>query len=153
MLDFSRFKFISFDCYGTLIDWETGILSVLRPLIARHGANLSEAELLQLYGELEAEAESGEYLSYREVLRHVLRRFAHRLGFEASPVEQDSLPDSIATWKPFPDTVDALRKLHSQFRLAILSNIDDDLFAHSASQLGTAFDQVTTASQATACKP
>jgi 2-haloacid dehalogenase len=153
MLDFSRFKFISFDCYGTLIDWESGILSALRPLLEKHGAKLSDAELLQLYGDLEAQAESGEYHSYRDVLREVVRGFAQRLGFEVSVAEVDSLPDSIATWKPFPDTANALNKLHSRFQLAIISNIDDDLFAASARQLGVDFDEVITAAQASAYKP
>jgi 2-haloacid dehalogenase len=153
MLDFSRFKFISFDCYGTLIDWESGILSALRPLLQQHGAELSDAELLELYGELEAASESGEYRSYRDVLREVVRGFGQRLGFAASAGEQDSLPDSIATWKPFPETVNALRKLHSRFKLAIISNIDDDLFAASARQLGIDFDEIITAAQASAYKP
>jgi len=153
MLDFSRFKFISFDCYGTLIDWETGILSALRPLLEKHGAKLADAELLQLYGDLEAQAEAGAYRSYREVLREVVCGLGQRLGFAASAAEQDSLPDSIAQWKPFPDTVDALRKLHSRFQLAIISNVDDDLFAASARQLGIEFDQVITAAQAGAYKP
>jgi 2-haloacid dehalogenase len=153
MLDFSRFKFISFDCYGTLIDWETGILSALRPLLEKHRSQLADAELLQLYGEFEAQAEAGEYRSYREVLREVVRGVGQQLGFAASAAEQDSLPDSIATWKPFPDTVNALKKLHSRFQIAIVSNIDDDLFAASARLLGIDFDQVITASQAGAYKP
>ncbi len=153
MLDFSRFKFISFDCYGTLIDWETGILSALHPILENHGLSLADSDLLQLYGEVEAQAEGGEYRSYRDVLREAGRGIGERQGFEASAAEQDSLPDSIATWKPFPDTVNALRKLHSRFQLAIISNIDDDLFAASARQLGIEFDEVITASQARAYKP
>jgi 2-haloacid dehalogenase len=153
MHDFSRFKFITFDCYGTLIDWETGILSALRPLLKNHGVDLADSELLQLYGELEAQAEAGEYRSYRDVLRDVVRRMGAQVGFEASAAEQDSLPDSIATWKPFPDTVNALKKLHSRFQLGIISNIDDDLFAMTVPQLGIDFDQVITASQAGAYKP
>lgn len=153
MLDFSRFKFITFDCYGTLIDWETGIVFALRPLLEKHGAKLSDSQLLQLYGELEANAEAGEYRSYRDVLREVVRGFGQRLGFEVSAAEVDSLPDSITTWKPFPDTANALNKLHSRFQLAILSNIDDDLFSASARQLGIDFDEVITAAQASAYKP
>jgi len=153
MLDFSRFKFITFDCYGTLIDWETGILSALRPLLVKHGGEINDPELLQLYGELEAQAESGEYRSYRDVLREVVRGFGQRLGFAASDAEQDFLPDSVAAWKPFPDTVNALKKLHSRFQLAIISNIDDDLFATSARQLGIELDQIITAAQAAAYKP
>src|SRR6478672_10958711 len=129
MLDFSRFKFITFDCYGTLIDWETGIISALRPLLEKRGVELGDPELLTLYGDLEAQAESGEYRSYRDVLRDVVRRMGTWAGFEANAAEHDSLPDSIATWKPFPDTVSALKKLHSRFQLGIISNIDNGLFA------------------------
>ena len=153
MLDFARFKFISFDCYGTLIDWETGLLKALSPILHKHSVQISDAELLQLYGDFEAEAESGAYRSYRDVLRDVVRRLAQRLGFESSVAEQDSLPDSIASWEPFPDTVRALKELRSRYKLAILSNIDDDLFAATAPLLGINFDQVITASQASAYKP
>jgi 2-haloacid dehalogenase len=153
MLDFSRFKFITFDCYGTLIDWESGILSSLRPFLATHGVNADDAEILRLYGELEAEAEAGEYKSYREVLREVVRRVGAHFGFEPNLTEQDSLPDSLASWQPFPDTVGALRKLCSKFRLAIISNIDDDLFAASSRHLATDFSRVITAAQARAYKP
>ena len=153
MLDFSRFQFISFDCYGTLIDWETGILSALRPVLQKHSIDLSNADLLQIYGELEAEAEAGEYKPYRNVLREVAAGLAKRLGFEATPAEQNTLVDSLSSWLPFPDTVSALRDLSSKFKLAIISNIDDDLFAASARRLATNFDHVITAFQARAYKP
>lgn len=153
MLDFSRFRSISFDCYGTLIDWETGILSVLRPLVQQHSIDLPDDDLLQIYGELEAAAEAGDYKPYRDVLREVAAGIAQRLGFVATPTEQNSLPDSISLWRPFPDTVNALRDLSSKFKLAIISNIDDDLFAASARQLETNFDHVITAFQARAYKP
>ena len=109
-LDFSRFKIITFDCYGTLIDWENGILSAIRPILAAHSAQLSDPEVLRLYGELEAEAESGAYLSYREVLKTVVSGFGERLGFQASEAQRQSLPDSLRNWKPFPDTSQALRR-------------------------------------------
>lgn len=153
MLDFSRFRFISFDCYGTLIDWETGILSALRPICEKHSIELSDADLLQLYGELEAEAQAGEYKPYREILGKVVEGIGNRCGFEARSAERDSLPDSLASWRPFPDTVDSLRELHSKFKLAIISNIDDDLFAVSARQLKINFDHVITAFQTRAYKP
>lgn len=153
MLDFSRFRFISFDCYGTLIDWETGILSALQPLLRKHSVDISEADLLQIYGDLEAEAETGEYKPYREVLRQVVAGVGKRFGFQVTSAENDSLPDSVASWRPFPDTVEALRTLHSRLKLAIISNIDDDLFAASARQLETNFDHVITAFQARAYKP
>jgi len=151
--DFSRFRIITFDCYGTLIDWEAGILGAVRPILSAHGAHLGDAEILRLYGEIEADEESGEYRTYRETLRAVVRGFGTRLGFVPSNQEQQSLPDSLPNWKPFPDTVAALRRLKSKFNLGILSNVDDELFSATARQLGINFDQVVTASQARAYKP
>lgn len=151
--DFSRFRIITFDCYGTLIDWESGILGALRPVLSAHDADLSDSEILRLYGEIEAEEESGEYREYKEILRAVVRGFGTRMGFTASREEQQSLPDSVADWSPFPDTVAALRQLKSKFKIAILSNIDDDLFAKTAPKLGIEFDHIITAAQARAYKP
>jgi len=151
--DFSSIRIITFDCYGTLIDWESGILSAVRPILLSHGAEPSDADILGLYGELEAETEAGEFRSYREVLRNVVLGFGERLGFQAAVAEQNSLPDSLANWRPFPDTVAALRQLHARFQLGIISNVDDDLFAATAPQLQTEFDFVTTAGQARAYKP
>ena len=152
-LDFTRFRVITFDCYGTLVDWETGILNSLRPILSAHGATLDDAEILRLYGELEARAEGSEYRPYREVLGDVVRGFGERLGFSATAGEQQSLPDSLATWKPFPDTIASLRRLKSKFKLAIISNVDDDLFSATALQLEIVFEYVTTAGQARAYKP
>ena len=152
-LDFSRFSIITFDCYGTLIDWESGILGAIRPILSAHGAHLSDAEILRMYGEIEADEESGQYQPYREILQAVVRGFGTRLGFVPSEKDQHSLPDSLANWKPFPDTVDALRQLKQKFKLGILSNIDDDLFSATAPQLEIEFDDVVTASQARAYKP
>ena len=153
MSNFPRFRIITFDCYGTLINWEPGILRSLRPILTAHGAHLSDAEILRLYGELESEAEAGEYRSYREVLREVVRQFGERLGFRTTPTEQDSLPESMQKWKPFPDTLVALACLKSKLQVGIISNVDDDLFAATARKLKTDFDVVVTAAQARAYKP
>jgi len=152
-LDFSRFRVITFDCYGTLVDWETGILNALCPILSAHGATLDNAEILRLYGDLEAHAEGSEYRPYRGVLENVVGGFGDRLGFSATTREQQSLPDSLATWKPFPDTVASLRRLKAKFKLGIISNVDDDLFSATASQLEIDFDYVTTAGQTRAYKP
>jgi 2-haloacid dehalogenase len=152
-LDFSRFRCVTFDCYGTLIDWETGIFRAIRPILRSHGAELSDTEILRLYSELEAEAESSHYQPYREILREVVRGFGIRLGFDTTDEEQKSLPDSLVNWKPFPDTAAALRQLKARFKLGIISNVDDDLFSASARQLEVDFDFVTTAGQAHAYKP
>jgi len=152
-MDFSRFTTISFDCYGTLIDWESGILPVLRAVLANHGQSLPDAAILELYGEFEAEAESGPYRSYREVLESVVRAFAERFHFQASSSEIHSLHESVHAWLPFPDTVPALRELQRRYKLAVISNIDDDLFAKTRKHLGVEFDGVITAEQARSYKP
>jgi 2-haloacid dehalogenase len=153
MLDFRRFRVLTFDCYGTLIDWESGILDALRPLLAAHKKSLGDDKLLELYAELEAEAEAGEYQPYRKILESVARGVGRRLGFEASEQEARSLPGSLRRWRPFPDTVAALRKLKTRYKLAIVSNTDDDLFADTARLLEVPFDWVITAQQAGSYKP
>src|SRR4029077_8624648 len=124
-MDFSRFTTISFDCYGTLIDWESGILPALRAVLGSHGQSqgLTDAAILELYGEFEAEAESGPYQSYRDVLQSVGRAFADRLQFDASSSEIRSSHESVRAWPPFPDTVAALRQLQKRYKLVVISNI------------------------------
>jgi 2-haloacid dehalogenase len=153
MLDLTRFKVLTFDCYGTMIDWETGIFSALRPILAAHNAEIADSALLELYSELELTAEQGEFVRYRDVLQSVVRGVGERLGFVPTEAEVRSLPESLAKWQPFPDTVEALRKLKSRYQLAVMSNVDDDLFAATAPKLGVAFDQVITAQQAGCYKP
>lgn len=153
MLDFTRFRFVTFDCYGTLIDWESGILSALRPILTRHGKTIADEQLLETYGDLEVDAETGNFRPYREVLRMVVRGFGVRLGFEPSQAEQNSLPDSIAKWNPWPDTVEALRSLAQSYKLVVLSNIDDDLFGITRPKLQAGFADVITAQQAGCYKP
>jgi len=153
MLDFTNFRLLTFDCYGTLIDWEAGIFSALRPILDAHGKNIPDPALLELYGELEAEAEAGEYSTYRNVLERVMCGIGRRLGFDSSEAEARALPESIANWQPFPDTVGSLQRLKQRYKLAVLSNIDDDLFALTASKLPVSFDYVVTAQQARCYKP
>ncbi len=153
MLDFAQFEWLSFDCYGTLIDWESGVLGYLRPLLREKGCAIGDAEILSMYSEFEPREQAGEYRSYREVLNSVLRGFARELRFEVTEAEATGLADSIRNWEPFADTVPALRRLHSRYKLAILSNIDDDLFAYSARKLQVPFDCVVTAQQAGSYKP
>jgi 2-haloacid dehalogenase len=153
MLDFTRFRVLTFDCYGTLIDWESGIFAALRPILAAHKRTLSDSALLKLYSELEATAEGREFRPYREILQSVVYGFGKRLEFTPAPAQLTSLPDSLANWQPFPDTVAALRKLKSRYQLAIISNVDDDLFANTTPKLEVKFDHVITAQQARAYKP
>jgi 2-haloacid dehalogenase len=153
MLDFSQFEVLTFDCYGTLINWEEGILRCLHRILKVHAKDTDDATILRLYGDLEARAEQGEYRRYRKVLQSVVRQFGEQLGFDPTDAEARSLPESLQEWQPWPDTVAALRELNSRYRLAIVSNVDDDLFAATQPKLGVEFDQIITAQQAEAYKP
>ena len=153
MLPFEQFTVLTFDCYGTLINWEEGILSALRPLLMAHNCSLSDDDLLERFARLETAAETGAYRPYREVLRDVVTGFASECHFTPTALERDCLAASLAHWPPFADSVAALRALKTRYKLAILSNIDDDLFAHSARQLQVAFDCVITAQQVQSYKP
>jgi len=153
MLRFDRFSALSFDCYGTLIDWETGLLEALRPLLRRHGVVCEDDRLLGLYAASEKEVEAGPYRKYRDVLREVTQRLGAALAFRPSSEELEVLEQSLPCWPPFPDTVEALRALSERYRLAIASNTDDDLFAATRARLDVEFDLVTTAEQVRSYKP
>jgi 2-haloacid dehalogenase len=151
-LNLDLFQALTFDCYGTLVDWETGLLNVIRPILAAHGHELNDAQILKIYGELEPR-EQNPYRRYRDVLANIVRGFGRRLDFAVSDREAEQLPDSLRNWLPFPDTVPALRELKRKFKLAIISNTDDDLFAATARHFDIEFDEVITAEQARAYKP
>ncbi len=138
MIDLSRFEVLTFDCYGTLIDWEKGILGAVKPVLARHGVGASDDAILETYAALEAKYEEGDYLPYRMVLRLVMTEMSLRFKFDADPGELDCLARSIGDWAPFPDTVDALRRLAKKYRLGVISNVDDALFAATAKGLRVA---------------
>jgi 2-haloacid dehalogenase len=144
-VDFARVQALTFDCYGTLIDWETGITKALAPIAGN--------DVLEPYAEFESELESGPYRPYRAILTSIVDRFGQRSGFTPTEQQRQALVDSLPSWPPFPDTVDALRALKRRFKLGIISNIDDDLFAATARHLGVDFDWVVTAQQAGAYKP
>src|SRR5437588_11332191 len=124
MLDFSSFEVLTFDCYGTLINWEAGLLPALRSILLAHKKEMDDATLLQRYGDFEQKAEHGNFQPYREVLASVVRQFGDALGFEPTAGELRSLADSLPHWKPWPDTVAALQNLKTRFRLAVISNVD-----------------------------
>jgi 2-haloacid dehalogenase len=153
MLQWDDFEVLTFDCYGTLIDWETGILEFLRPIFAAHRIELITDSVLELYGELESAAERGAYREYKTVLRLVLEGLGARLGFAPTAGELQQFSTSVKDWPAFPDSALALQALHRKYRLAIISNIDDDLFAFSAERLQTKFDWIITAQQARSYKP
>ena len=153
MLNFDDFEALTFDCYGTLIDWETGIWRALAPVLANHNNPIGREGTLECYGALEAEIERGPYLEYKQVLRRVLEGLGQQLGFTPTQTELDDFSISVRNWPAFTDSAAALQALQRKYKLAILSNIDDDLFAYSAPRLGVTFDFVITAQQVRSYKP
>ncbi len=152
-LDFQQFRYLSFDCYGTLIDWEACLSSTLDAIFSAPGVSIGHDALLESYGAAEAEVESGPFLSYREVMHSVLRKLGDIHDFEPATEELETFPDSIRNWPAFPDSTEALQALSSRYKLVILSNIDDDLFLLSQDVLGIRFDHVFTAQQIGSYKP
>lgn len=151
--DFSSIRLITFDCYGTLIDWETGMLAGLRPLFARNGRSVNDSELLAQYGEVEAEIEAGGYLPYRQVLAGTVQEMGRRAGIAISDDVGARFAQSLTDWEPFPDTVTGLQELAKRFKLGIISNVDDDLFAVTREKLKAHFAVVVTAQQVQSYKP
>jgi 2-haloacid dehalogenase len=150
-LDYTRFDVLTFDCYGTLIDWEAGLLRALRRALPEVAAD--DGELLEGYGRHEAAAERPPYRSYREVVGSSLRGLAGDLGSAVSDETVAAFAASVGDWPVFPDTSDALRRLQSRYRLGVITNCDDDLFALSNARLAIDFDWVVTAEQARSYKP
>ena len=144
---------LTFDCYGTLIDWETGAVEALRPLLTRHGVMLSDNEIVTVFQDLDGVLCEPPYKSYKAVLAGLVEGFGRRFGFPVGAAERELLVSSVPSWRPFPDTVEALRALGERYKLAVISNIDDDLFAASVRHLGVTFDLVVTAEQARCYKP
>jgi 2-haloacid dehalogenase len=140
-MDFGDFDALTFDCYGTLIDWETGITNALTPIVP------DTEDLLERFAEHEAQLEAGPYLRYAEVLAQC----AIRLG--ATPEDARRFGRSVRDWPAFPDSPEALRRLKTRFKLGVITNCDDDLFAASNERLQVEFDWVITAEQARGYKP
>jgi 2-haloacid dehalogenase len=153
-MDFDAFEALTFDCYGTLIDWERGILEALGSILTAHGmAAEDENALLERFARLESTIQAESFLDYREVLAAVARGLGTELGFHPSAEEVAGFAGSVPSWPPFADTVEALRALSTRYRLAVVSNVDDDLFAGTARHLGVTFDHVVTAQQVKSYKP
>ena len=152
-IDFRRFDALTFDTYGTLIDWERGILNALQVVLSRDEVDATEDRLLELFAKHEAAIEAGPYRAYREVLAASVRRICADLDVIPADQAVADFAGSVGEWPAFPDSAAALRRLATRFRLGVLTNCDDDLFALSNRRLGVTFDWVVTAQQARGYKP
>jgi 2-haloalkanoic acid dehalogenase type II len=148
------FDVVTFDCYGTLIDWERGIHDAFAALAPALGLFVPADQAVELYVEIEARVEAEAYRSYRAVLTETARGIAARLGFPLPAEHAGFLADSVRSWPPFPDTNPALRRLSDAgYQLGILSNVDDDLLAWTMRHLAGYFEIVVTAQQVGSYKP
>lgn len=150
---FEGVEALTFDCYGTIVDWETGILRSLEPVLRGVERRPSDEALLEMYGRFESEAQRGAFRSYREVLREVGRRYGEELDCEVDAATADRFAEAVGEWPAFADSVEALQALGRRYRLAVVSNVDDDLFGVTAAGLGIDFDEVVTAQQVRGYKP
>ena len=148
------FRVLTFDCYGTLIDWETGLLDRLRPWLAREGRTIGDDEVLAAFASAEAQAETEQPgKRYPQILEMVLSALACRWAVTASSEDRTRFGASVGLWPAFSDTTAALRSLQRYYRLAILSNVDRTSFAASNVRLGVGFDHVFTAEDIGSYKP
>ena len=150
-LDYGAFDALTFDCYGTLIDWESEILTALAtiPALAATDGEL----LLDEYANAEAALEAGRYRRYREIAGEAMATVARAHGEDPRADEIARLGGSVADWPAFADSHEALARLKTRFRLGVLTNCDDDLFAASNARLGVDFDWIVTAQQVGSYKP
>ena len=153
-MQLTDFKALTFDCYGTLIDWEAGIIAGLQPLTSRLGGALTRNAILHAH----ARHESAQQIQtpgkrYSDILALVYQRLAQEWGVAAAPEEGVVYGQSVKNWRAFPDAVDALRYLKKYYTLAVLSNVDNASFSGSQARLQVEFDAVYTAEEIGSYKP
>lgn len=148
------FEALSFDCYGTLIDWEAGIANVLRPWAAANGLSMTDEELLTAYSTHEAQAEEENPTDlYPQILARAMRGLGAELGIPVTDGDAEAFSVSVPDWPAFPDSPDALARLAERYKLIILSNVDRTSFAGSNKRLGVTFTSILTAQDIGSYKP
>src|ERR1700730_1432779 len=140
-------SFVTFDVYGTLIDWETGVYEAFAQEGARDGVEIDRNTLIPLFHQISREIEAGSYELYAEVLRRTAIEIANRLEWRLEPSRSGFLPDSVQRWKPFRATNAQLQRLAKKYKLGLLSNIDDKLLGQTRRHIPIDFDLVVTAQQ------
>jgi 2-haloacid dehalogenase len=150
MIDWKNIKALSFDCYGTLIDWESGMLSALKPWVAEFGRQAVLAGFASVEPSIE---HAHPTWPYRQVISEVYHQMADEFGVEVNSTDAFAFAVSVGLWPPFPDSVPALRRLKKRFRLYLLSNVDEVSISGTLGQLETEFDGVYTAEAIGSYKP
>ena len=148
-----KITFVTFDCYGTLIDWESGAYDAFQAEADRDGFTISKDELIPHFVEIQHEVQSGSYELYAEVLRRTAVRVASELGWDLEPSRSNFLPDSVPAWPSFRETNAQLERLAKKYEMGILANIDDKLLGATRHHFRVDFDLVVTAQQVRSYKP
>jgi 2-haloacid dehalogenase len=146
-------RFVSFDCYGTLIDWETGAYDAYQKEADRDGFTIDRQRMVDLFLSIQKEIQRGSYELYAEVLRRTAVRSAQELGWELEPSRSGFLPNSMPYWPPFRETNAQLERFARKFQIGILSNVDDKLLGQTRRHFRVDFDLVVTAQQVRSYKP
>src|SRR5256714_4043017 len=146
-------RFVTFDCYGSLIDWETGAYEAFQKEADRDGFTVDRNQLVPLFLDVQREIEGGSYELYAEVLRRTAVRAAKELGWELEPSRSGFLPSSVPRWAPFRETNAQLDRFAKKFEIGILSNVDDKLLGATRRHFRVDFDLVVTAQQVRSYKP
>ena len=152
-IDWASVEVLSFDCYGTLIDWESGILASLRQVLGTSGPQAPDDALLEAYARHEARLEAGPWRPYRQILTEALAATIAERGRSVPGPMRAKMGGSVADWPAFRDSVVALSRLRTRFGLAVITNCDTDLFEFSNDRLGRPFSWVITAQQVGSYKP
>jgi 2-haloacid dehalogenase len=146
-------SFVTFDVYGTLIDWETGVYDAFAKEAERDGYTLSREELIPLFHQIQQEIKGGSYELYAEVLRRTAVQISRQLGWPLEPSRSGFLPESVKRWPPFKETNTQLERFAKKFEIGLVSNIDDKLLGETRRHFKTDFDLVVTAQQVRSYKP
>ncbi len=153
-MELTDFKVLTFDCYGTLIDWETGMLAALKPLAAKVERPLTPDQILEAHARHESSQQVATPAKrYRDLLAVVHKRLAEEWSAPAGWEESVAYGRSVGDWPAFADTAEALRTLKRHYKLVILSNVDNESFSLSNKKLGVTFDAVFTAEDIGSYKP
>jgi 2-haloacid dehalogenase/putative hydrolase of the HAD superfamily len=147
-------KWVTFDVYGTLIDWETGVYEAFQQEAKRSGFDVGDkATLIELFNKHQEEIKSGSYELYAEVLRRVALKIAEDMDWDLEPSRSNFLPDSVVRWKPYREANAALDRIAKKYQVGLVVNIDDKLLVASRRHIRSDFDIVVTAQQVRSYKP
>src|SRR5438105_12784696 len=146
-------EWVTFDVYGTLIDWEGGVWDAFEAEANRDGFTIERDQVVNLFLEVQKEIQAGSYELYAEVLRRTAVRIAKELGWPLEPSRSGFLPDSVQRWVPFKETNPTLQKIAKKYKIGLISNIDDKLLGQTRRHIALDFDLVVTAQQVRSYKP